>query len=589
MGGFIPEEILEDIRSRVDIVEVISDYVQLKKKGQNFVGPCPFHREKDPSFTVSFEKQIFYCFGCTAGGNVFKFLMLHEGLTFQEAVENLARRVGVSLPARGKSQARRPRGADVARKVNSLAGAFYRQVLTRWEEAVPAREYLQKRGISPETAEQFELGYAPGSWGSLVKYLAEKGFNADILVKVGLAARGKKGAYDRFRSRIIFPIHDTGDNVVGFGGRILGRGEPKYLNTPETDFFNKRRVLYGLNQSRRYIREEGHAVIMEGYMDVIAAHRNGVKNAVASLGTSLTREQVQLLMRYTRDVIIAYDADVAGVAATLRGLDLAQELGCRVRVVTIPEGKDPDEFLSARGADGWYQLLSGAEPLLEYKLRQVKSGSKTGVQDKSAVLKEVLPNLANINDEVERAEAINLLATRLHTSWDAVAGEYQRFVEQERKKRPNSDKTAKTKHNIKHESLHLDARTKAEKVILRLILENPRLVSTVQRELEENFFRHPVLNRVYQKAVPLLQGPDFRPATVFDLLADDEQKMVSNLLMEDMPDGEPKQVLSTYVGAMQGFLKKERRERLLDILVEAEKSGDHKLVNETLGKLQALF
>lgn len=587
MAGFIPEDVVENIRSRVDIVEVISDYVQLKKKGRNFVGQCPFHQETNPSFTVSFEKQIFYCFGCAAGGDVFKFLMLYEGLTFQEAAQALARRAGIALPDTGKGGSKEGRNrADLNFKVNLLAKEFYKQILQHGGESAPAREYLIERGLSQETINLFELGYAPNSWDRLVKHLNKHGYDADTLVKLGLAVHGKRGAYDRFRSRIIFPIRDAGGKVVGFGGRILGEGEPKYLNTPETEYFNKSRVLYGLYEARRYIREYGYAIIMEGYMDVITAHQCGVVNAVASLGTSLTRDQVQLLMRYTRDVIIAYDADSAGVAATLRGLDLMQELGCRVRVISIPDGKDPDEFLQRHGIEGWQELVSGAESLLEYKIRQIKLGSLgKEVISKSAILEQVLPNLAYIQDEVERAESIKLVAARLHTSWDAVAEELKRFIKKERKKRPNSDKIAKIKHNI----IQLDARTKAEKVLLKLMLENPQLVSTVQRELEENFFKNPVYRRVFETTLPLMERADYSPAFLFNVLEEDDQRVLGDLLMENLPDDEPDKILPSYIKAMQKFLKKERRESLMDTLVEAEKDGDQKRVDQILKKLQTLF
>ncbi|MTI84724.1 MAG: DNA primase [Firmicutes bacterium] len=590
MSGFIPENTLDDIRSRVDIVEVISDYIQLKKKGRNFVGPCPFHQERDPSFTVSPEKQIFYCFGCAAGGNVFKFLMLHEGFTFQESVETLARRVGVTVSVEGQGdKLTRSRKTDSAIKINTLAKTFFQEVLSQWEEAAPAREYLQGRGLSEETVNNFELGFAPGAWNSLVRHLNKHKVGADALVKLGLAAEGKRGAYDRFRSRIIFPIHDVSGNVVGFGGRVLGSGEPKYLNTPETEYFNKSRVLYGINESRRYIRESGYVIIMEGYMDVIAANQNGVKNAVASLGTSLTKDQVRLLQRYTNDVVIAYDADAAGIAATLRGLDLMQEMGCRVRVISISDGKDPDEFLQAHGAQGWQDLVVGAEPLLEYKFRQIKADVAGKSNDKSAMLQQLLPNLVNIRDDVERAESIKLLATRLHTSWDAIAGEFKRFIEKNRKKRPNSDKITNNKHNTKHNTEQLDARTKAEKMLLRLILENPQLVSTVQKELEENFFNHPMLDRVFKTALPLIERSDYNPAIIFDFLDEDDQKVLGDLLMENVPEAEPVKILPSYIEAMQKFLKRERRESLMDKLIEAEKAGDQKRVSEMLEQLQTLL
>lgn len=587
MPGFIPQDTLDEIRSRIDIVDMISDYVQLKKKGQNYIGPCPFHQEKDPSFTVSPEKQIFYCFGCGAGGNIFKFLMLYEGLSFPEAAQTLAQRAGVTLhTTRQGDYGRRKKKIDLAIRVNTLAKDFFQQILLKDQRAAPAREYLKKRGLSQQVIDQFDLGFAPDGWNSLVNHLGKEGISPDTLVGVGLASRGKSRVYDRFRSRIIFPIRDVTGNIVGFGGRITGKGEPKYLNTAETDYFNKSRLMYGLDQARRQIRKFGNLILMEGYMDVIAAHQFGISNAVASLGTSLTREQVQLLMRYTRDVLIAYDADAAGVSAALRGLDLMQELGCRVRVITIPGEKDPDEFLHHYGQQGWQELVLAAEPLLEYKFRQIKSGVLGQENNKPAILEQILPNLLYMRDEVERTEAIKFLAARLHTSWDAVASEYKKFTSKKRKKSPDPGPVAGVKFNHPRP---LDARTRAEKMLLRLMLDDFQLVTVIQGQLGKNIFRYPVYRQIFEKVLPLIETGNYKPALAFDVLDEKEQEVLGNLLMENTPGGKSDEILPSYIEAMQRFINKERRENLIDTLLAAEKAGDQKRVSELLGKLQTLF
>ncbi|MCF8010440.1 MAG: DNA primase [Clostridiales bacterium] len=588
MNGYVPEDVIENIRANIDIVEVISEYIPLKRKGKNYTGCCPFHQENDPSFTVSPDKQIFYCFGCAVGGNVFKFLMLYEGFTFRETIEFLAKKIGISLPETGYKEKREKSQKYFASEVNLQAKDFFKNILMNWNEAAAARDYLSNRGVSLETIQHFELGYAPSSWDQLTKYLTQKGVNKDSLVNLGLAAAGKRGLYDRFRSRIMFPIRDAGGYVVGFGGRVLGEGQPKYLNTPETPVFNKSRILFGLYEERRSVMEAGYAVIMEGYMDVISARQHGVTNAVASLGTSLTREHIQLLMRYVKDVIIAYDADAAGVAATVRGLELMQEMGCRVRVISIPEGKDPDDYLQQYGIEGWYQLVNNADTLVEYKIKDIKLNSTNVIENKSAQLEHILPNLYNIQDEVEKNEAIKHVASRLYITWDAVAGELRRYQKQKGKIKPKSDKITKNKYNNIHDVQKIDARTKAEKILLKLMLENPQWVPYVKEKLTGDIFKSHVYNNIFSKALPDLDS-NFSPAHLFNKLNEEEQKVLGDLLMEDLPGYDIDYLFSIYINALQKFIKKEHREGLMDILLEAEKNGEQKRVSEILAELKTLY
>ncbi|MBC7324858.1 MAG: DNA primase, partial [Moorella sp. (in: Bacteria)] len=361
---------------RVDIVEVIGSYLQLKKRGRNYVGLCPFHKEKTPSFTVSPDKQMFYCFGCGAGGDVFAFLMKQDGLSFPEAVKSLAARAGLDLAGGEESPLARQQRQWKERlyELGAIAASFYYRLLMRHPVAAPARAYLQQRGVKGETARLFELGYAPASGTALVTYLRRQGFTSREIDQAGLSAsRPPAGTADRFRARLMFPIKDSRGRVIGFGGRTLGEGQPKYLNSPETVLFHKGRHLYGLHLALPGIRRQNRAILVEGYMDMIAAWQHGLDNVVASLGTALTPEQARELKKYAREVIIAFDADTAGEAATLRGLDILAAAGLQVRVLQLPSGKDPDEFLAAHGAAAFRELVETSSSLMEFRINKAVS------------------------------------------------------------------------------------------------------------------------------------------------------------------------------------------------------------------------
>jgi len=577
--GAIPGEIIETVRLRSDIVEVVSRYVQLKKKGKYFTGSCPFHHDQAPSFTVTPDKQIFYCFGCSAGGDVFKFLMLKENLTFYEAVRMLAQQAGVVIPAT-ESPARRERDKRQAelQLINSLAKDYFHQTLQHHHTAAAAREYLTGRGLTPEALDRFQVGFAPPGWDSLLGFLGKKGFRPGDVTEAGLAVRSDSGKYyDRFRNRVIFPIWDATGRVTGFGGRVLDNAVPKYLNTPETPFFSKGRTLYGLHLARPAIREKGFIVVVEGYMDVVTAHLHGATNAVASLGTALTAEQGRLLMNYSRDVVIAYDADAAGVAAAIRGLDLLQELGCQVRVASVPDGKDPDDFFRRHGYQAWERLIDEAPSLIEYKLRQAVAGGPVGtVAAKLEVLRRVFPNLI-LKDGVEKEEGLKAVARTLNLSWETVAGEFKRFKASQGKKWSNPDNIVKIKHNISSKDEGRDARGKAEAGLLRLILEEPSLGKTV---LAEAPFKNQCYQRIFRHCMKTAERPVYRPAEIFSYLDDEDQTMLSLLLTQEIPGENPVQIMKGYLECISRSNRRERREILLREIGEAEKAGDHLLYGE---------
>ncbi len=581
MGAFIPRELIETIRGQVDLVEVAGEYLRLTKKGKDFVALCPFHQEKTPSFTVSREKQIFHCFGCGVGGNVFHFLMAMENLTFPEAVRQLAARTGVVIPvSRGADEQKKAGMESRLWEMNALARDFYRQFLHNRAEGALAREYLARRGLHKDIILRFQLGYAPAGWDSLIKYLKGHNYALEEIVAAGLAVASERGkVFDRFRHRIIFPIHNPQGKVVGFGGRALREeDEPKYLNSPETAVFNKRHLLYGLDLARPAIREQGFAIIVEGYMDVLSAHQAGVNNAVASMGTSLTVEQGRLLLRYTTEAVIAYDADAAGVAAALRSLDILCELGFSIRVVSVPQGKDPDEYIRSHGRQAWDSLVKNAPTFLEYKIEQ--ASRVTG--DKKKILQQVIPGVAGMTSPVEQEESVKLIAARLGLSWEVVKSELRRYQVEQRKKWPISDKIANKTHNI-----ITDAKKIAEQEILRLILQNPGYLPVVEKELGAQFIENPLFKRIFK--LMQQQSEKQGPADWMDELPDQERIVISRLLIERPPLGDSSEVLRDLIKTIKANDRMLQKDRLLQELARAEKNRDLERVNFLLKELEQLL
>ena len=369
------KDIIEEIKSRCDIVDIISDYMHLEKSGSNYTGLCPFHSEKTGSFMVSKSKQIYKCFGCNAGGDVISFVMRWENVDFMEAVKILARKCGITLDRNiSEEEKKKIQEINKFREIHTEAARFYFANLLRTKN--PGYEYLRKRGLSDKIIKKFGLGYSPNSWNSLMNYLLSKGYDKTDLVKCGLITHKTESNkyFDRFRNRVMFPVFDIKGRVIGFGGRVLDDSKPKYLNSPETLVFQKGTNLYGLNFAIKERMEDRYFIIVEGYMDCISLHQYGITNVVASLGTALTTNQARLLKRYADKVIISYDADVAGQTATLRGLEILRDAGFDVRVLTIPQGKDPDEFIRSNGKEAFLKLINSATPLIGYRLKRAEEG-----------------------------------------------------------------------------------------------------------------------------------------------------------------------------------------------------------------------
>ncbi|PYS95492.1 MAG: DNA primase [Acidobacteria bacterium] len=435
MGARDRSDAVEVVRASADLREIVSDYLPLKKSsGSKYRALCPFHTEKTPSFYVDADKQLFYCFGCGAGGDVFKFLMLYEKMEFPEALRTLAGRYNIALPAPGGAGARQSSERQKVLAANQSALGYFREQYGK-PGGDRARKYLAGRGITRETADRFQIGYAPEGWSGLKGHLA-KSVPEDQAVLAGLLAKKEETGrtYDRFRERVIFPILNLAAETIGFGGRVIGEGEPKYLNSPETAAFSKGENLYGILFAREAMRKEGHAVLVEGYMDVIALHQAGVEQAVGTLGTGFTAGHVRLLKRYTDRVVVNFDPDAAGRAATRRSLEVLLENGFEVQVVALPPGKDPDLYVREHGVEGYRERLKAAAPCIEYLAREAAGRIDLAApKGKVEALDAVLPFLAQIDNPVRRAGWVENLATVFGIEDRLVLQSLQDAVRQRRK------------------------------------------------------------------------------------------------------------------------------------------------------------
>lgn len=478
----ISEEILEKIKSQNDIVDVISERVRLKKAGRNFTGLCPFHNEKTPSFSVSQEKQIYKCFGCGEAGNVISFVMKDKNLPFIEAVKYLANRANIPLRLGNGEQSQSNRKKELLYKVNVEAAKFFFSNLMNNQNA---KEYFLNRGIKEETIKKFGLGYANDSWNSLMFYLRKKGINDGLLEEAGLISVNKeKGRkYDRFRNRVMFPVFDYQGKVIGFGGRVLDDSKPKYLNSPETLVFQKGTNLYGLNFALKHNMSERYFVIVEGYMDLISLHQYGITNVVASLGTALTINQARLLKRYADKVVISYDADLAGQMATLRGLEILRTAGFDVRVLSIPQGKDPDEYVRSNGREAFLKLINNAEPLIDYRIKKAEEGidfkNSQSVILYSKRIMDIISDLDPIEKDVYIKKASENTGIKEQALYDIL----------KIKMKDNRENDFRNNKEEDRSKLYVEPGfLKAERTLLKMMLENEEYLQYIEERISENDF-----------------------------------------------------------------------------------------------------
>ena len=526
--AFYSDELIEEVRSRNDIVDVIGGYVRLQKKGNTYFGLCPFHNEKTGSFSVSPHKQMYYCFGCGAGGNVFTFLMQYENFTFGEAMQTLADKVGVDLPKQEMSAAQKKEADRRARllEINKEAAKYF-YTLLRNPRGERAYQYFKNRELSDETMQKFGLGYSDQYSDDLYRYLRGKGYEDEILKESGLISYDEvRGGRDKFWNRAMFPIMDVHNHVIGFGGRVMGEGEPKYLNSPETKIFDKSRNLYGLNIARSTRKEQ--LLLCEGYMDVIALHQAGFDNAVASLGTALTSGHANLLKRYTKEVYLTYDSDGAGVKAALRAIPILKEVGIVAKIINMQPYKDPDEFIKNLGAEEYQKRIDNAENSFLFEVRIMEGNHDLNdPQSKTAFFNEIATKLLGFSEELERNNYIEAVAKKYNISFD----DLRKMVNNLALKGVAAPKTTQLKSGIHENKKKEDGMKQSQKLLLTWLIEDTRLFRTVASLISPDDFTE----ELYHKVATMLFGQykdsgAVNPAQIISSFSDEEeQKEVAGL------------------------------------------------------------
>ncbi len=517
---YYSDEIIEEVRSKNDIVDVISSYVKLQKKGSSYFGLCPFHNEKSPSFSVSREKQMYYCFGCGAGGNVFTFLMEYENYSFQEALKYLADRAGVELPEAEYSKEARERADQKAilLEINKVAAQYF-YVQLKSPQGAHALSYFKDRGLSDEMIHSFGLGYSNKYSNDLYQYLKSKGYRDELIVKAGLVTVDERyGVSDKFWNRVMFPIMDSNSRVIGFGGRVMGDAKPKYLNSPETMIFDKSRNLYGLNRARN--SRKPYFLLCEGYMDVISLHQAGFSNAVASLGTALTPGHASLIKRYVKEVYLTYDSDEAGTKAALRAMPILKDVGITARIIRMEPYKDPDEFIKHLGAEAFEERIHKAQNGFMFGLEVLERDyDLTTPEGKTDFMKEAAKRLTQFDEEIERSNYIEAVAKTYHVGFEELRKLVLKMAVQtglakqvERPKRLDGKSREKE-----------DGHVKSQKILLTWLIEDEGIFNQIRRYITPDDFT----GELYKKVAALLyeqyEGQDVNPARIMNHFTDEEE------------------------------------------------------------------
>lgn len=562
---YYPEEVVEEIRLKNDIVDVISGYVRLQKKGANHWGCCPFHNEKTPSFAVNGAKQMYHCFGCGEGGNVYTFVMNYENLSFPEAVRMLAQRAGVALPEAEyeEEQKKRQNHRQMLLDVNREAATFFYYQLRAPQGQVGYR-YLRERALTDETIHRFGLGYAGQSGAALIQYLKQKGFEDKLIIEAGLGSHNERnGLLSQFWNRVMYPIQDTRGRVIGFGGRVMGEGEPKYLNSPETPVFDKRRNLYGLNFART--ARSGNIILCEGYMDVIAMHQAGFSQAVASLGTAFTAEQAALLRRYTDHVLLAYDNDGAGVKAALRGIGILRDAGLSGKIINMQPYKDPDEFMKNLGREAFQERIDQAENSFFFEIRMLERNyDLNDPESKTLFYKEIARKLCGFSVDVERENYLEAVAEKYHIGFEnlrRLVGSYAMQTGLDRPlERPRSGQQPK---NTKEE-----ANKRSQRLLLSWIVDEPAIYPKIARYVGPEDFTEALYRQVAERLFQDLEAGQYQPAAIVSMFQEPQQQsQVAELFHTNLPR------LNT---------RQEREKALHDILY-AVKKNSYEHLNMQLG------
>jgi len=528
------DDIIEEVRSRNDILDVVGQYVHLEKKGANYFGLCPFHNEKSGSFSVSQSKQMFHCFGCGAGGNVFTFLMQYDNLTFPEAVQALAERAGIQLPEEDNSAAAREdrNKRQLLFEINKEAATYYYHNL-RSRKGAKGMEYFKGRQLTDETMKRFGLGFASMSSDELVQYLKSKGYSDSLIIEAGLASHDdKRGTHDKFWNRVIFPIQDASQKVIGFGGRVMGTGEPKYLNSPETMIFNKRRNLFGLNIAKN--SKAGYMILCEGYMDVIAMHQAGYDMAVASLGTAFTSEQAMILKRYTSEVILAYDSDEPGTKAALRGIENLKEVDLKCKVLDLRPHKDPDEFIKNLGKEEFEKRIRNAERPFFFEARIMESRhDMSDPESKTEFYRGLARKLSEIQDAFERDSYIEATAARYNIPLENLKRQVAEYASMGGLIKP----ATRPLSGIQPKKDPEDSVRKNERLLLTWLTDEPQIFSKVKKWVTPEDFSDDLYRSVARELFSGMESGSFSPAAVLDKFEDEEEhRQVAEMFNTNLVD-----------------------------------------------------
>ncbi|MDK8639647.1 DNA primase [Niallia taxi] len=579
----IPDEKVNEVKQAIDIVDVIGEHVALTKQGRNYLGLCPFHGEKTPSFSVSPEKQIFHCFGCHAGGNVFTFLMDLQGYSFQEAAFHLAERANVDLGVELQESGNKP---AISKDLQQMLDAhdqltkFYHHILVNTTDAEHALQYLLDRGFTREVIEKFQIGYAPNQWDFAVKYL--KKYDASLMEKAGLIIKSEKGDkyFDRFRDRIMFPIYDRNGNPIAFSGRTLGDSTPKYLNSPETPIFNKSSTLYNFHMARPSIRKTQHSVLFEGFADVIAANRAGVENSVGTMGTSLTDEHLAILKRNSRTITICYDSDSAGIEAAYRAGKMLASANCTVKVAMLPDGLDPDDYLNKYGEEKLqHEIMQASVPFMSFKLIYHRRGKNLQNEgDKLSYIEQVLGEIAQLGNAVEKDLYLRQLSSEFSISLDALKMQEEELAGRQTINKPNKSINAPVKqYSVRKRSNHLlPAYHTAERRLIAHMLKSEDIVLKVREALQDRTFNIDEHQAIFTYLLAFYETGQSSDSSAFlNFIRDGElQRIVADIDMMEVNEEVSDQELTDYLKQLLNYEKMLEINEKKALQKEAERQND---------------
>ncbi|GED72804.1 DNA primase [Brevibacillus reuszeri] len=576
MTGPTSDEFVNQVRAAVDIVDVVGEYVQLRKSGRAFVGLCPFHSEKSPSFNVNAERQFFHCFGCGAGGDIFSFLMKLEQLSFPEALHKLADRAGIAVPqTQQEEDTPEKRAKQAMQEAHQLVSKLYHYVLTKTPYGVEAMKYLANRGMSEQTLVEYQIGFAPDSWDFVTQFLKKRRFSQELMVEAGLLAKSEAGKiFDRFRGRVMFPIQDSQGNVIGFGGRLLGgsqpKSQPKYLNSPESLLFNKSATLFNLHRARPYIRKRKQALLFEGYVDVISTWQAGFTQGIATLGTALTEQQARIIRRNVDSVVLCYDGDAAGQEATSKAIHVLQQAGLTVRVAPLPQGSDPDDYIRQHGAEAFsQQVLLQAMPVTAFRLKQLRSQYVIKDEtDKTRLIAKAVEIINELDSPVERDLYQRQLAEEYSLTLGDLKWESKRVYNQQKSERQRDKVSPAWNNSINNGKVTLakslpPAYHTAERMLLYYMMRDEEIALRVQTECSAHFQvdEHDAL-AAYLYAYYAEGNPE-DPGKFIHFVQDDSLKqLASGLAMMECKEDVSELEIGDYIKQVNNYPKRAELERL---------------------------